>query len=261
MHGLNTNQTVDWASPVTQPLVLGSNYPTAQFYYRIGGLWLFEMLGLTPESNVQVWLKRAYENTTYWNVGQWNLILEEWTYIARLDQIIGVDATLASDLFPSVWASPHTGDDFRNQYKIIGRRKRVIKPTQSFSITTSVQRSWLRKPISADVEGNNTFWCRKGATVKHIRITGAPNIITPETTPFEDGTSWGPIMIRGVRKRYVSYYRMDDVDPTSTITNDTELGGTLPFTNNSDTITMYTLAHPGNTTGLDAYHVRVDSSP
>lgn len=235
MHGLNTKQIFDFINPTNLPSAAAS--PQAARTYIINPTFYGEMqtlLGTTFTGDIQFWLKRYYWQMTFTNVNHIPVMMEIYKFRMRRD--LSSNETVSGILNASVntnqggsyaplelpGISPFTGDDARKTFKILSKRRKVLQPMRQARVFVSMQRSWLRKAISADVEGSAQYNARKGSTLALVRFYGVPVNYEDTAAGSVQGTALGPIFVRGTYLRYASYYRMDDVTPTSDVT--------IPFT-------------------------------
>lgn len=268
MHGLNTVQYTDFVGSVQQNVLSGSLQAAAASIFDVSGPSQLNTIipGFSGSSTTQFWLKRLYYKLTLNNVGAVPYFLEHYIIYTRNDTISGStdfvqlltqDVTWAGNAtFPAyrvAYASPFTGDTFRKSFKVLHHRRCLMRPNQPRTFTMKCQKNYLNKAISQEWEGDTNFSQRKGNILHFFRYYGVVSNCINSTG--SGVSSLGPVVQRGIIKTYLSYYRMDDVLPQSSIVS------TLPLTlngNNTAFMPVYTLPVLGTTNigGLDPVHVQ-----
>lgn len=249
MHGLNTRQLIEFSTNYNKPDSGTELQSTVANLYAPGNsASLSTILGTGFVTDVQFWLKRYYYDITVANVNHLPVYMEVTWLRARKDitanqtfagiinddVISNVSAYTASE---TPYCSPFTGDTFRRNYKILKSRTTLLRPLRPRRLIIKVQKKYLRKAITFDVEGDPNFTARAGDILLFIRYYGIPVNLT--NTSFTGATAIGPVYIRQIVRRYCSWYNMNDIEPTSTITNNipTTLG-----TDNAAFSPSYTVA-------------------
>lgn len=257
MHGLNVCQAIN-TRRIQQNVFSGDSQQSINSTYSIdspGTLGYIIPDWNTAASDTQWYIKRLYRTVRWVNTGQFPVIWETYKIYVRKDIILvgtaaaddpweiaeddGVSATIP-------YVSPFTGNTFQKQFKILSSRRKMIQPGASIKFKTYSRYNGATRPINRAVEGDVRFSYRKGNRLTMCRVYGTPISYVPTSGPVtEPDTILSPIQMNGVDTEYVSWYRLDDVLPTSYVVNN--LYTTVPGVHNGISATRTFPARPGDT--------------
>lgn len=175
----------------------------------------------------QVYIKRLYRRVMYMNTGQFPVMFEITHLVARKDIILEGGATSST-----VWAiasadgvnnsipyvSPFTGNTFLKQFKIIRQRRKIVYPSRAIKWNVTGCYAGRTRPIARNVEGDTRFAFRKYNRLVMVRVYGTP-ISYVSTDGSVATTMLGPYTVNGIDREYVSWYDLDDTEPTNTLIN------------------------------------------
>lgn len=194
------------------------------------------LLGPGFVGDTQYWLKRLYWKFTYNNVNHIPVYFDlyyvrarrdianitDQTFINMANDDVSVSPTSVYQPIQIPYTSPFTSDTWRKNWKIISHKRRLLLPMRPKTFYVKIKKSYLNRAICQETEGSTSYFSRRGDVMVHCRFTGIPVNYQPATESFQ-GVILGPIAVRGVLQQYASYYVMDDVTPTSIITQDYNL--------------------------------------
>lgn len=235
MHGLNTMAYVQLLSPVNFNYGLGTQYQAALYIFNMSApnqLAFNIPTWQTDPLDTQYWLKRLYTKNTYTNTGLQPIIMETWTIYCRTDlrdgeTIVsianeGVQGVTTTSIVHMPYTSFAIGDSFRKHFKVMKVKRRILKPLQVKTVTNKVCKKYLRKPISRRVEGDSDYTHREGNIITLVRFYGIPTNWTNAANIGTNETGMSYVQVRGIQHRYLSYYRMDDVTPTTGVASNAD---------------------------------------
>lgn len=252
MHGINTQQSFIYLPPILISNVAGQPQQAAIQIFTLGNAASLNNNIPDFDGTTQFYLKRLYTSATYTNVNHIPCVIEYNKMVCRRDlttadnvtSFMNQDVQTNTTVFLSAntpWLSPFTGDTFRKSFKLITRKRMILTPGKCKTFHMGVQKNYLRKAISGEDEGSATYGLRKGNLIYLFRFYGMP-VNYSDGSSINSQTCLGPVNVRGLSHDYCSYYRMDDVEPTSTI-GWTERQGII--TSNIALLPSYTIAVHG----------------
>lgn len=226
MHGLNTHQTVYGLVPISLNMDTGS---APNYVNQLSGYYAIPIdnpsvlrtqvpgFALAENQDVQWWFKRLYRTATISNVGSFPVYMTVAKVRARRDQIPSLVNRMEIDGvgLDIPYTSPFTGDQFRKNYKLLSLKSYTLNSGRMKRFSCGSWYTRRGRPITQEVEGEETYYARRGNTYLFIKFHGMPL----NGNDNEGNLAYSPIIIRGVVSSYFSWYRLDDVEATSTVTN------------------------------------------
>lgn len=241
MHGINTYQNYGLFNFVQQ--FSTSNSILKQFTaFCPDSPQALQNIMLNPNPSVpiftQFWFKRLYNKYTI--VNQWSTPVVMTVTRFRCRQNIAPEASLGTNMLNVLrtymidnsasgnvidypYFSNTTSQNLQKWYKILGRKRYLLRPFHPLFLTQRCSRRTTRKQVSLAVEADTTNWVNlKGNVIWYYEFMGLPwgYQTAGASTSTQDGFS--PYFVKIQSVVYASYYRMDDAEP------DNYVGAGLP---------------------------------
>lgn len=260
MHGLNTNVVLESLPTISYNYGIGQPYIAQTHDAFMGPNALGRYIqGFNEIQNArkEYFIKRFYKVDHYTNVGMQPIYMEVTRLVSRIDndQAYYNDAT--NNVFGTTSTSPITlqpfgtwtiSPTFRRNWKVMRQKRYILKPLQTKSVKTQVNRTWRTKSVTPNVEGDTSFVTRAGNNVTVIRFWGSIVNWTNSVGLGSNIPGLSPCMVRGMRQIYCSWTTMDDAQPDSWFSS--TLGfttiGTTGNTAGNPTYVNYNYSNPGN---------------
>lgn len=181
----------------------------------------------------QVYFKRITACREFHNVGATSVRFMNVVVRARKDTPVSgswpnintMVTQLLNDGIPYTYnyASPFTSNKFQKMFKILSTKRKLLRPGRLLKYR--VKAYVPNRPYTEQVEANSDEWLlRRGNKLLLTFTQGVPYFLFNDYTTVNLGNQSCTI----VDHLYFSYYQMDDVEPTSTITS------ALPLTRAGD---------------------------
>lgn len=254
MHGLNTIQKVDFTPFVAQnqdtlqPL---RSFIMEEALDNPSGLQ-YILNGFVPTSDIEYYIKRLYKQLFMVNNSVFPVICTAYFIKIRHDTVANMTAMMSEDAPPINYPyfSLTTSPEFRKQAKVIKSKRFTMMPGKPYKFT--IKSSYAgRKPIIGAVEGDGAHYnYRKGNTTLMLKFDGIPQ---PSNATGVYGNTLSSVIINGIARWFVSYYRMDDAEVNST--GSTTLPSTNPGSDNYILCPTTFNAMAQNTPTLSSYYV------
>lgn len=259
MHGLNTYHSVIYLQPTSWNYETGTPYHAVSYIFNISSPadLLSNIPAMVDTDDLQFYIKRLYSKSTFTNVSLHGVMMEVTTLVARNDIRVGqtINSIASTDVtgytnglgaLQVPYASWALSDSFKKNFKILASKKRILKPGQLKTVTCKVQKSYLRKPVSANVEGDSIGYnYREGNIIKVVRFYGLPTNWL--SSGIDNGVGLTPVVVRAIQTRYASYYRMDDAKPDAQIAYPNQFTTSSASNNATWNPTYATIAYNGTT--------------
>lgn len=250
MHGLNKVQDIYWDALALKELTNTNQYANT-FEYHLADPVTLNTLGIINNGdNVEVFMKRINFWVRWYNFGSMPVYIQTTKLVQRKDIAATVSGTPLSimsimqedaPLIHNPFISPTTGNAFQKQCKIIKMKTTLIPPGKSY-ICKMKRRVRRSVPWTGRVQGNSSqYSVLKGEQTVVFRVWGYPCY----SSENEDFTELAHYRLQPLVYRYASWYRMDDVIPSSTtIQLLTGVGGTQQLKSYSNQLQQYDVPTP-----------------
>jgi len=218
MHGLNTVQQTNFITPISQQTTVSGNAGRYWNETSVDAPATLRNLLTTWSSTDQYYIKRLYNTVYYTNVCLMPVMVDIWHLKLRKDNDIDVLPSMAvgapNPLSP--YQSPMTGDLFRRQYKILKHKSKILYPQKLLRLTIKSSIPYRKAGlISSTMDGDLSYVHRANNKILMVSFSGIPINGVLAATPATDGTVISPFMVRGLVHQYISYYSLNDIQPTS----------------------------------------------
>lgn len=258
MHGLNVNQVTGYLPVFQQNNDSNQNQFAYTRYFTVDQPDILNTLipVFNFNGDTEHYIKRLYGIYHMVNCGMFPVICETVTCRARNDLRVGENILTKMEQdgvrrdIP--YASMTTGSDFKKNFKVLRSRKFTMKPGIPYKYR--VRGCYAGgHPISYDKEGDDDYVHRKGNIIMVIKIYGIPLSCRLVNSASTQEAVLGSVIVRGTYQYYVSYYRMDDATPSTTITNYIPIS--IPQDNVQGNPTLYNWATQYTTSILENSYV------
>lgn len=218
MHGLNVAQAAYYSDPIRQTLNLAQSQLANTRTFAVGTpFWLNGMLfsqDISPDDDIYV--KRAYRKIYLTNVGNmpnfyevtWLRVRKDITSSKSFNSILTDGAPLPN--YPFV--SPFTSKELQSVFKITKSKTRLVQPMKMIKFT--LQQYFGTRKLIGSTDRDESWTARRGNVYCYVRIWGVP-LTSGLASP--NGTILSGVESTCVGKDYLSYYKMNDVDPDSVV--------------------------------------------
>lgn len=265
MHGLNSYQGVAFLTPIERTNTIGSTLLASVWYHSPDSPNNINVIGAAGGfvGDDEIYLKRLYTNITMSNCGSHPCMLEAIWLRARNDVTSTVLQVMTQDYngYDIPYVSPLAGHDLQKQFKILRKKKIVLKPGKPYKFACKSIYPRLNKSITRDVEGSDAYSHKKYNSILVFRAYGMP-IAAHENGSTLNDTTLGPFSIRGIINSYASWTIMNDARPNTVALS--SLGSVQPYDNRAHNPTLYNAVQasvPGYSDEAYPNHVFVSQFP
>lgn len=231
MHGLQTEQRVEINSvSISRDPFETDGLLTANGTYNVDNAIALGAIINSTDWNAdlgqhEIYIKRLYDTHYFTNLSTYNMYFQCIWFRCKKDQVAGtnLESILNNDA-PSTlipYYSVTTGHDTRKVYKILKQKTYVLRPNQTKVIRVTSQYSGRTTPITQAVEGDASYYQRKGCKILYTRSWGCPISYIPSASSSNNPLpTHAPLHLGRVTKTFCSWYAMDiSYDATRASTN------------------------------------------